>query len=90
MKTKITETGDEEMRDMKMVEKDLSSEAWGEYDFGGRVYRITDPVKLFLRPGASTHRVVDSKGITHCMPAPGTGDCVLRWESREGQPKVSF
>lgn len=55
-------------------------EEWREYDFNGRVYRIDSPVSVEFRTGGSTHRVTDGDGIVHCLPAPGTGDCVLRWK----------
>jgi len=48
---------------------------------------INKPKTLYLRPGGSTHRVVDANGITHCLPAPGVNGCVLRWK---GDPAVSF
>ncbi len=54
-------------------------ERWREYDFSGRVYRIENPVSVEFRPGGATHRVTGEDGIVHCLPAPGTGDCVLRW-----------
>ena len=57
-------------------------EDWREYDFNGRVYRIENPVSVEFRPKGSTHRVVGPDGIVHCVPAPGTGDCVLRWKGR--------
>jgi len=56
------------------------TEEWREYDFNGRVYRINHPTKLSFRPGGTTHRVVDAEGVVHCVPAPGQGDCVLRWK----------
>lgn len=55
-------------------------EEWREYDFAGRVYRIMAPVSVQFRAGGATHRVTDSAGVVHCVPAPGTGDCVLRWK----------
>lgn len=73
-----------------MDQKDLTVEEWREYDFGGRVYRINNPVSLFTRPGGTTHRVVDVAGIAHCMPAPGQYGCVLRWSNKDGQPSVTF
>lgn len=63
--------------------KDLRVEEWREYEFGGTIYRITDPVAFYYRDGGSTHRVVDSKGIVHCCPAPGFNGCVLRWKNRD-------
>lgn len=61
--------------------KAITDEQWREYDFGGRVYRIENPVALYVRPGGTTHRVVDAAGVTHCVPAPGYNGCVLRWFS---------
>lgn len=67
--------------------QDISSEEWREYDFGPRPmpYRIDKPKELFL--GSTTHRVVDIKGVTHCVPAPGHFGCVVRWQAN---PPVSF
>jgi hypothetical protein len=73
-----------------LVENDISSEAWREYDFGGRVYIIAEPVKLYYRVGGSTHRVVDSSGVAHCLPGPGYRGCVIRWKSKTASPEVSF
>jgi hypothetical protein len=72
--------------------KDLSVETWREYDFGGRVYRIHNPVALYFRKGdGTTHRIVDSEGIVHCVPAPGFNGTVLRWQNRpELSPAVAF
>lgn len=69
---------------------DISVEEWREYDFGGRVYRITAPQTLFTRPGGSTHRVVDGAGIVHCLPSPGAEGCVLRWKSKDPLKPVDF
>ena len=63
-------------------EKDLTVEQWREYDFGGRVYRIDKPQKLFTREGGTTHRVLTSDGVVHCVPAHGIAGCVLRWQSK--------
>lgn len=57
-------------------------EEWREYDFGGRVYRIDKPVSVEFRTDSTTHRVTDSDGIVHCVPAPGHCDCVLRWKGK--------
>ena len=73
-----------------MESKDLTSELWREYDFGGRVYRIDKPKQLFMRPGGTTHRVVDISGIVHCCPAPGYMGCVLRWRSKDSSKPVAF
>ena len=76
------------MSDMKPG--DLSKELWREYDFGGREYRIADPVELYARPGGTTHRVVDKEGTVHCCPAPGQHGCVLRWKPRDSGEPVQF
>jgi hypothetical protein len=55
-------------------------EEWREYDFGGRVYRIDKPARVQFRQGGDTHRVTDSEGIVHCVPAPGIDGCALRWK----------
>ena len=74
----------------KLTEHDISFERYREYDFGGRVYRIDNPVSVFLRAGGTTHRVLDRNGIVHCVPAPGSNGCVLRWENQAGGEPVRF
>ena len=71
-----------------MESRDLSVELWREYDFGERCYRIDSPKFLYI--GRTTHRVVDSFGIVHCLPAPGFNGCVLRWQSRNPGKPVEF
>lgn len=73
-----------------MKDRDLTCEMWREYDFGGRVYRINDPQRLITSESGTTHRVVDSGGIVHCLPAPGHQGCVLRWQSRDEAKPVAF
>lgn len=72
--------------------KDLSAEAWREYEFNGRTtpYRITSPLQLIMRPGGSTHRVIDAEGVVHCVPAPGQQGCVLRWKPKDPANPVQF
>ena len=82
-------TQEEETMAEGLKEFDISTELWREYDFGGRVYRIDFPKTLYYRTGGTTHRVVDSKGVAHCVPVPGAYGCVLRWENRE-DPPVNF
>lgn len=79
-------------------EFDITCEKWREYDFGGRVYRIDNPVILvfYYRPHANrgagysiqgdAHRIVDANGIVHCVPRPGIDGCVLRWKDKTGEP----
>jgi hypothetical protein len=71
-----------------MEPRDISKEKWREYDFGKRIYRIDSPKILFI--GKTTHRVVDANGTVHCVPAPGTGDCVLRWKNTNPRKPVNF
>lgn len=69
---------------------DLTSEAWREYDFDGRTYRIERPQALYYRPAGSTHRILDSNGVVHCIPfGKGTGS-VLRWENFDKSKPVNF
>ncbi len=79
---------------MDLIERDISQELWREYDFNGgnqhRVYRIDNPKKLFIRPGGSTHRIVDADGVAHLCPGPGFRGCVIRWYNGEGNDPVNF
>jgi len=82
----------------KLLEFDISAEEWREYEWlapiDGVIYtravRIERPTKLYLRPGGSTHRVVDGKGIAYCVPTVGAYGCVLTWKSLKGKPPVQF
>lgn len=67
------------MSDLKKIDV-KGVEAWREYDFEGRVYRIENPVSVEFRVGSTTHRVTDAAGIVHCVPTPGERGCVLRWK----------
>lgn len=69
---------------------DISAELWREYDWDGRIYRIDNPVTLYIRPGGTTHRVVDASGVAHCIPSVGEHGCVLRWKNRSGIEPVQF
>jgi hypothetical protein len=76
--------------EVNLKKGDLTDEVWREYDFSGRVYRIEEPVELYFRPGGSTHRIVDGKGVVHCVPAPGVNGCVVRWRVKPGKTHVQF
>ena len=73
-----------------LTEAPITDELWREYDFNGRVYRIDEPQVLIMRKGGTTHRIVDKNGVVHCIPAPGTQGCVLRWKNKEGFVRVNF
>ncbi len=74
----------------ELMNRNIETEMWREYDFGGRIYRIEYPKELAFRPGGSTHRIVDQHNVVHCVPAPGYHGCVLRWESKTNLPPVKF
>lgn len=74
----------------ELKEFDISSEMYREYDWGGRVYRIDNPKKLFIRFGGTTHRVVDAFGVAHCVPSVGIMGCVLRWCTDNEDKPVNF
>jgi len=69
-----------------LLKKDITAEQWREYEFGKTgeriVYRIKNPVTLFYREGGTTHRVLDSNGVVHCLPVPGEKGCVLSWKNK--------
>lgn len=75
-----------------LLEFNLRNELWREYDWPARLmpYRIESPVSLFFRPGGTTHRVVDSEGVVHCVPSVGVNGCVLRWKSKDTDNPVNF
>jgi len=69
--------------------RDISHELWREYEHGGRVYRIENPIALIIRNAGTTHRIVDGYGISHCHPIPGRGTA-LRWFNGLEKPPVVF
>jgi hypothetical protein len=66
-----------------MTFRRISSEEHRTYRFpGGEYVRIDGP--LFLHVSASGgHRIVDSAGASHYVPA---GFIHITWKAREGQP----
>jgi hypothetical protein len=79
-----------------LIESNIEHETYREYEWscpatGERhVYRIDQPRTLYVRPGGSTHRVVDAEGVAHCVPAVGQLGCALRWKNPEGVAPVNF
>lgn len=71
-----------------MEPKDITTEEYREYDFNGRIYTIYSPKTLYV--GTTTHRVVDSADVVHCVPAPGFQGCVLRWKNKNVAEPVNF
>lgn len=74
--------------DEKYIISDLSNELEREYLFVqtpvnmNNPYRIYNPVALIMRKDGSTHRIVDSKGSTHCVPYGKDVPVVLKWTDR--------
>ena len=63
---------------------DISTEEVRVYEVAGAgEYRIANPVGVYLREGGTTHRVVDSQGICHCIPFPNEGRTVIRWQNKD-------
>jgi hypothetical protein len=85
-------------KDPSLARKSIDQEIWREYEweyFLGTTrvicrYRINKPQFVYIRSGGTTHRVVDGEGIAHCIPAPGSMGCVLRWLNPEGEVPVNF
>lgn len=42
-------------------------------------FTIEQPVALVIRPGGSTHRVVNEFGETYCYAVPENGNSVISW-----------
>lgn len=78
------------MSDLVFHDLAKTGEIWREYDFGSRIYRIVGPTGLWFRPDGSTHRVLDSLGVVHLVPASGHQGCVVRWQKGEGREPVDF
>ena len=73
-----------------LIKGDIRTESYREYDFGGRIYRINKPRAVYFTRGGTTHRVVDGKGLVHCVPAPGVNGCVLRWLNKDTSVPVNW
>lgn len=74
-----------------MKEYDISAEASRTITFAsGGAYTIKDPVKLFVRDGGKTHRVLDAAGVVHCYVAPEFGPTVISWIPRDPHNPVQF
>lgn len=73
-----------------IIKHDLTAELWREYQFNDVTYRIDNPVAFYRVAGSTMHRIQDSDGIMHCIPAPGTGNCVMRWKPKDIDNPVQF
>jgi hypothetical protein len=77
----------QKLPDSKYIEADISDEVWREVELSGGIkYRIDNPVRLIIRKGGSTHRVVDATGVVHCYAAPETGNSIIRWYTGKSNP----
>lgn len=79
------------MNQEEFIIKDISTELYREYIMTGKVYRIDNPIQLWLRSGSKFHRVVDSSGVAHTVPAPGDLNCyAVRWKTTNPNVPVNF
>ncbi len=72
--------------------QDLTSEEWREYQQAdGSVYRVWHPVALYRREGGTTHRVVDSEGVVHCVPCGSLHpNVIIRWKNWDSSNPVNW
>lgn len=70
---------------------DISTEEYRQYEWKDPVSKEyvahtgVRPQRLYI--GRSTHRVVDSKGVTHLVPSIGQMGCTVEFKA---DPEVSF
>lgn len=74
--------------------KDLKKEAYRIYEWIDPVtgkecrHQIDEPVALFV--GKTTHRVLDTNGLTHFVPCIGYFGCILLTQNKdENEPFTS-
>ena len=90
-------------KDRTLIKKCIDDELWRSYEwvipemqndnensFLMREHIIHNPKYVYIRPGGSTHRVVDADGVAHCVPAPGRYGCILKWKNPENIEAVNF
>ena len=66
----------------------IGSEDWREYQLpNGEVYKIVAPMELWIKEGATGHRIVDGTGVTHWVPV--NENTIIRWKSL-AEDKVDF
>lgn len=71
------------INESELTFKDISTEQWRDYIFeSGFTITINLPLRLNVSSSGG-HRVFDSDGISHYIPA---GWKHLKWKSKEGQP----
>ena len=88
---KIAELSAQRLPNSEYITADISKELWREVETKGLPkYRINNPITLIIRKGGSTHRVVDSEGIVHCYASPETGNSIIRWKNKDGEPPCNF
>lgn len=72
---------------------DASTEAFREYYWPDteQTYRIVAPVGWYRRLGGTTHRVVDSTGLVHCVPCgPEHPNTIIRWLNKDLSVPVNY
>lgn len=70
-----------------MKTADLTKEEWREYIIGSKTYRIDNPKTFYMREGGTTHRILDSAGIVHCVPI---ASAIIRWKPKNVNDPVQF
>lgn len=89
----------------QLIERDISGEArreivmissigtnpdTGKQLFVESVYVIENPVKLFIREGGVTQRILDAAGTVHLVPGIGYRGTVHRWTPKDPSKPVQF
>ena len=79
-----------------MKSYDISKEMWREYKWVDPItgnfcsHRIENPKSLFYEKGHTTHRIVDSFNVAHCIPAVGYFGCIVFWKNIDESKPVNF
>ena len=89
----------------KLIERDISSELEREIVmisslgtdpdtkkqiFIESVYIIKNPVKMWIRPGGVTQRILDAEGKVHLVPGIGYRGTIHRWSPKDPKAPVQF
>lgn len=90
----LAEASAQRIEDSEYTTADISDEVYRAYEFGTGLDRyrhvVRSPETLVFRKGGSTHRVIDSEGVVHCVPAPGHNACVLTWVPKDPDKPIQF
>lgn len=93
------------MPSLNLIERDISGETEreivmisslgtnpdsGEQIFVESVYKIKNPVKMWIRPGGVTQRILDAEGKVHLVPGIGYRGTIHRWTPKDPKAPVAF